>query len=645
MKKKNIYFVQVDVSSSSKTQSAYLPYTAGILVASAFQSSIVKENYTFKEFIFLRENIDDVVERMESPAVVGFSSYCWSTEYNKILAKTIKEKYPDCFIVFGGHDIPDDFSLLEENPFIDVLCHGEGEDTIRDLLEAYVLNKSFDEVNNISYRKKDGTFARTKTVLQTTLDYPSPYLEGWFDKIVAAHPEITFNAILETSRGCPHQCAYCDWGLLKSKTRLFPLDRIKAEIRWMCDHKIAFVWGADANFGLFDRDLEIADELVKAKKETGYPERMRMNYAKNKFENVFEIVKKFKECEFDRVGATLSFQSMSPVVLENIGRKNSSLDFYKELLEAYNKENMKTYSELILGLPGETYESFIEGIGKLFDIGQHFVFEVYNCMVLPNAILGKKDFMEKHGIKTVRVEILRPHFNNASFTVPEYNRIVVETNTMSRNKWVRAFVFSHLVKALHGNGFLRAFAIYLRYEKGIPFETFYDRIIDYFEANPQLFVSCVYNAIKEKNKKLSEGGVNERLLFAHTGDVVWEDHEYAVLNFLCEYDRFYEEMIPYLKRYNIEDDIFTDLLAYQKGIMRRPSEDSKAIELNYNIHKYISDIYVNKYHALESKRHTLVMKDSKMYDNWHDFAKYVIWYGKIGWASYKDNISEEQGGK
>jgi len=328
---KNIYFVQVDVSASSGTQNAYLPYTAGILVASAFESEIVKKECSFKEFIFLRENIESLVERLDNPAFMGFSCYCWSTEYNKLLAKAVKQKYPDCLIVFGGHDVPDTFDMLCEYPFIDVLCHGEGEDTVRELLECYCLGKPLDNVNNISFRGADG-FVRTPTVLQTTLDYPSPYLEGWFDDIVTNHPEITFNAILETSRGCPNQCSYCDWGLLKSKIRLFPFERVQAEIAWMAEHKIAFVWGADANFGMFKRDIEIADELVKAKMKTGYPERMRMNYAKNSFENVFAIVKKFKECEFDRIGATLSFQTMSPEALENIGRTNSSLDFYKNLL-------------------------------------------------------------------------------------------------------------------------------------------------------------------------------------------------------------------------------------------------------------------------------------------------------------------------
>ncbi len=637
---KNLYLVQVDVSAGEGTQNAYLPYTAGILAASAWTSEIVKNNYCFKEFIFLRENINEVVERMDNPSFVGFSCYCWSTEYNKLLAKAIKEKFPDCIINFGGHDVPDNFSFLENYAFVDILSHGEGEETFKTLLEALALGSPLEEVKNISFRGANG-FVRTETALQTTLDYPSPYLEGWFDEIVEKHPEITFNTILETSRGCPNQCAYCDWGLLKAKTRLFPFDRIKAEIKWMADNKIAFVWGADANFGMFKRDLEIADELVKAKERTGYPERMRMNYAKNNFENVFAIVKKFKECEFDRIGATLSFQSMSPVVLENIGRKNSSLDFYKNLLTKYNTENMKTYSELILGLPGETYRSFIEGIGKLFEIGQHFVFEVYGCILLPNATMGQKDYIEKHGIKTVRSEIIRPHFVNDAFSVPEYNTIIVETNTMSREMWVRATTFYYMAKALHGNGLLRAFSIYLFNEKGIAYEDFYDGAIDYFEENPDLMISKLYSDIKCHADELSLGITNRKLMFAPCGETVWDDHEYVVLHILENLEQFYDEMLPYLKSYNIKDDIFDDLLNYNKNIMRKPCDEEKTIELNYDVHSYLKDVYVNDLHSLEKKKHTLRLRDNNVMTNWHDFGKFVIWYGRMGWSSYKSDITEE----
>ena len=420
---------------------------------------------------------------------------------------------------------------------------------------------------------------------------------------------------------------------------MFPLERIKAEIRWMSAHKVAFVWGADANFGMFSRDLEIADVLVKAKETTGYPERMRMNYAKNNYENVFAIVKKFKECEFDRIGATLSFQSLSPQVLKNIGRTNSDLEFYKNLLVKYKKENMRTYSELILGLPGETYESFAKGIATLFDIGQHFVFEVYGCILLPNSVMGQKEYMEKFGIKTVRSEIIRPHFQNEAFSIPEYNDIVVQTNTMPREMWVRSHAFFYMAKALHGNGLLRAFAIYLHNEMGVPYDRFYDGILNYYEENPSLFTAGLYREIKERAAELSLGTDNRKLQFEPCGDIIWDDHEFFVLNALYRMDDFYDEMLPYLRRFGIPDDVFADLLRYQKSIMRTPLSETSTAALRYDVHGYLSDAYLNILHPLVPKAHTLVMRDSDPKTDWPSFGKHVIWYGRMGWASYKDDVT------
>ncbi len=641
---RNVYFVQVDISASLGAESAYLPYTAGILAANAWRSETVKTAFRMKEFIFLREDPAAVAARMEDPAAVAFSNYCWNTEYNKLLAKEVKARFPGCVTVFGGHNVPNDESFLEQFPYIDILCHGEGEDTVRVLLETLAVSGGLSAVPNISYRLPGGGFARTEAMCQKTLDYPSPYLDGWFDPIVAAHPEITFNAILETSRGCPNRCAYCDWGLLRSRTRLFPLERVKAEIRWFAEHKIAFVWGADANFGMFDRDLEIADALVEAKETTGYPERMRMNYAKNNADNVFAIVKKFKKCEFDRIGATLSFQSLSPTVLRNIGRTNRDLDFYRDLLTKYNTENMKTYSELILGLPGETYESFIKGIATLFEIGQHFVFEVYGCILLPNAQMGQKDYVERFGIKTVKSEIIRPHFHEDAFDVKEYNTIIVETDSMPREMWVRSTVFFYLAKAFHGNGLLRAFAIYLYQEKGVPYEVFYDGALTYLEEHPAFFTSKLFADIRAHADEQSRGVNNPRLTFAPCGDVIWDDHEYAVLHILSRLDDFYEELLPYLKRFDIAPDIFADLLAYQRAVLRRPNDREAVVPLRYDVHGFLSDVYVNRPHPLEKKKHVLTLRDPAVQTTWPDFGKYVVWYGRMGWGSYKENVSAASAG-
>ena len=44
---------------------------------------------------------------------------------------------------------------------------------------------------------------------------PSPYLTGFFEKIMNDYPDVKFHATWESNRGCPFKCSFCDWGELK----------------------------------------------------------------------------------------------------------------------------------------------------------------------------------------------------------------------------------------------------------------------------------------------------------------------------------------------------------------------------------------------------------------------------------------------
>ena len=638
---KNLYIVQVDVAATMGSMEAYLPYTAGVLAAAAWQSETVRNSFCFKDFIFLRKSPDEVVDEMDNPGVVAFSCYSWNTEYNKILAKKIKQKYPECLTVFGGHNVPVNTSFLEQFSYIDILCFGEGEVSFTGLLEGIAENR-LQDTKGIAIRNSEGIPEMHEAAdYPRDLDFPSPYLDGWFDSILERYPDIHFNAILETSRGCPNRCAYCDWGLLKSKTRQVPMEKVLAEIDWMADHKIYFVWGADANFGMFSRDLDIADALVNAKARTGFPERMRINYAKNSYDRVFEIIGKFNKCNFDRLGATLSFQSLSPVALENIGRKNLSDEYFKRLIESYNENKMKTYSELILGLPGETYDSFTKGIAKIFDMGQHFTFDVYNCNLLPNSIMGQPDYIKKHGIKTTRTKMVRSHTSNVEFTIPEYTDIVTETATMCREDIARGNLFVYITKSMHAYGLIRIFAVYQRVANDIAYDDFYRSFMDYLEQNPQLDIAENYKLIKRYADDMSKG-INEiRLFMPFSHDIIWEPDEYIVLNALQDRDHFYDEITPFLKAYKYSDNIFDDLMKYQKAVVRLPNESSATVSLNYDIDKFINDVYLQRSGLPEKRANIITATDNDVQVNWPDFAKYVVWYGHLGWRSYKDQIEKE----
>lgn len=635
MKKKNVYFVQVDVSSGKNSKIVYLPYTAGVIVANAWKNDGVINAYDFKDFIFIRKDIDAVVDEMEEPAVAGFSNYVWNTEYHLALAAAIKKKYPECVTIFGGHNIPPDTSFLEENPQVDYLCFGEGEITFAALLNA-INSGSVSQLANIAYRSENGCVLTEKETC-CGVDYASPYLDGWFDKLFKKYPDYEFNTILETSRGCPNSCAYCDWGPLKGRTRFFPLEKVLAEIEWIGKNKIGFVWGADANFGIGKDDLIIADALVAAKEKYGYPERVRINYSKGNTERVREIVRRFNRKGVDREGATISLQSLSPVVLENIGRKNMSLDKFRDNFSLYHEEKLQVYSELILGLPGETYDSFLDGICKLFEIGQHFIFEVYHCIVLPNSQLGQKDYIKKHGIKTSRAEIVRFHCAADAYYIPEKINIITETNTLPCNEWQRCGLFAGFTQLMHAVGLLRCPAIYAFYELGVSYRSFYEGLMEYIEKSYVPFTQSFYNEVKESFAGLAQG-ITPKFVVPSVGNLVWDHYEFMFLRASADLDRFYSELMPYLSSVVKDKALLSQLVAYQKAIIRKPREEQSECETEYDFHNYFKRIYVNKYSPLDKGCFKTVFTDINPVYNWEDFGKYVVWYGKMGSKSYKDKV-------
>lgn len=361
IKRKNVYLVQIN---SVYGNEVYFPYAAGVLAAYALEDETVRENYIFNKIVYVREEAEAAVENMEEPFLVGFSTYIWNFEYSKFIACELKNRFPECLIVFGGHQVPEGVQLLEDYPYIDILQHGEGEESFCKLLKTLAEGGRIDKVPNISYRTESGLIS-THPAKTVCIDYPSPYLSGVFDSIMEPGG-YSFSAILETNRGCPNKCAFCDWGNIKATVRLFPLDRVRQEIEWIARHKIEYCYCADGNFGLFERDVQIVDMIVEAKNKFGYPKKFQATYAKNKSAVVYAINKKLNEAGMSK-GATLSFQTMSKIALKNIGRENMPLEEFTALMAMYNEAHIPAYSELILGLPGENYDSFRNSLDNLLN--------------------------------------------------------------------------------------------------------------------------------------------------------------------------------------------------------------------------------------------------------------------------------------
>jgi putative methyltransferase len=337
----------------------------------------------------------------------------------------VKAKYPACVIVFGGPQVRDDD--LSNWPFIDRIVLQEGEKKFVKLL-AELSGTTVDcEAHDLN-------------------DFPSPYSRGLYDYVFEKYPEMTFQAIVETNRGCPFSCDFCYWGQAFDikKVRHRSIEYVREEAEWIAKNQIKYVFMADANYGMFPRDLEVAQVYADVRQRFNYPDKVRVCWGKNREEQVFQTALVFSKAGVAK-GITLARQSNDLQVLKNISRSNIKLDVYSKLQERYQAAGIPTYTEIILGLPGETVESFKKGVEEI--VGSPTQLFIYHCSILPNTEMAKPEYLAKHGIKTVRVPLAEIHCEiRKPDNVVEYEDIVIATNTMSVHEWMTCAVYSWITQ-------------------------------------------------------------------------------------------------------------------------------------------------------------------------------------------------------
>lgn len=463
---KNIYMFQPQYAVEIRKEDTYwLPYSVGCLWAYCSEFEDILNNYTLKELIFRREDPEELINRLDNPAICAFSCYIWNEQYNLYVAKLIKEKYPKCIIEFGG---PQATHKLNNYDFIDCIIISEGEEAFLDILRKVNINEKLDKI----YAKK-----RIED-----LNFPSPYQIGVFDKIIIDNPGVLWAMTIETNRGCPHRCTYCDWGgLTYTKVRHFDIQRVKDDIDWARKNNVGFIFNADANFGMFkERDLEIAKLFREAANE-GNIEAINIQYSKNSTEVIFEIAKILGNISR---GVTLSVQTMNEPTLKAIKRKNMSINKISEQIQKSKEYGVKTYTELILGLPEETLDTWKEGFSKILECGQHESIDIWFCQMFGDTELNSATSREVYGIKTIKAEDYVSFGNDRDYNdIIETIELISETNTMTNNELIEAYMYGWLIVQFHIAGYTQIIAKHCYQNLKLSYRMFYDNLFEFIKSD------------------------------------------------------------------------------------------------------------------------------------------------------------------
>ncbi len=644
----------VQINNSFSNQN-YLPLAVGMLQAYAQAFLQHPERFEFMLPVYKRIPVPQAVEKLLGADIVLMSVYVWNFRISLKIAEELKRRRPETVIVFGGPHVPErDDRFLKRYPFIDIACHGEGEQVALAVLENFAM-KSWSQVPSISYLDQSGAAVKNPRVgrAKDLSAFPSPYLAGVFEPLMAANPSEHWIALWETNRGCPFACTFCDWGsAVASKVYGFDIERIHKEVEWFSSRKIEFVFCCDANFGILSRDVDIASYVAESKKKTGFPQALSVQATKNATERAYKTQKILADAGLNK-GVDIALQSMDPDTLKSIKRGNISTATYQELQRRFIQDKVDTYTDLILGLPGETYETFSRAVTTIIDNGQHNRIQFNNLSILPNAEMGDPEYQEKYGMVTVESRTINIHGSlvESPDEVFETQLLVVGTKAMPEPEWVRTRAFSWMAAFLY---FDKVLQIPLTLIHGLC-QVSYKELFELFsEATHEEYpiLASVRKFFLDKAREIQQGGP-EYCQSSEWLNIWWPADEYMLIK-LCYEDKllaFFSEAERMLtqalekRQLALPARLLHESMELNQGLIKRPfqTEDIE-VEVAYNIWEYYRAVIAGQQILLEPKllKHH-IDRTSKTWSSWDLWCQEVIWYGnKRGAYLYGNNIVEPQ---
>jgi len=327
------------------------------------------------------KDVEPFVEQVESmnPDVVGVSAYVWSFPTFVEVARRLKANRPDRTIIFGGPSARTEMFALEPfrdgQRYIDALVLGEGEDVFQEILA--LRDRGRDNLRSIA-----GLAVSTGDGWHLTPEHPLPILDTLASPFQLNLVPEAKTAHLETFRGCPLSCTFCQWGDLSKASRVFSTEYLIRELSSYQALGLQSAMIVDAALNLNARAFR---NLREAEREVRFFRTAQINceiYPQHLTDDHLQFLSEVG----GGVNLGLGLQSYSKGVLDNVERPFDEKRFEKvvhDLLPIAPRAAL----EIIMGLPGDDPESFRRTLHRAMELGASV--RVFRCLVLPNALMSR----------------------------------------------------------------------------------------------------------------------------------------------------------------------------------------------------------------------------------------------------------------
>jgi radical SAM superfamily enzyme YgiQ (UPF0313 family) len=387
-RKLRVLLLQLPVPNNPR---ANIPLAAGYLKAYAHKEGLLEH---VDVEIMPREVADAggdalIVDAImcRRPDVLGLSLYTWNSERSLFLAARAKTLLPGLLIVAGGPEVQHDNTWILKHPAVDLLVVGEGEQTFAALLRTLLAERSRDRrldlvrpcalcaIEGAGHRHGDAVyFAPPRAALPDLAEVPSPYILGYL------YLQPGDMALVECSRWCPYRCSFCLYGRnmgSKLGKRLFPLERVVAEVAWAREHGADAVHFVEANLNL----LPYFRQLTGALKEVNQEPQIKL-YAELRGEHLSEeAVSSLVDAGLH--AAEVGLQSANPEALAAVDRRTDLLKWSAGARRLY-AHGVEVFLDVILGLPADDEASVLRTLDWIGE-QQLGPYDIFTLQVLPGT--------------------------------------------------------------------------------------------------------------------------------------------------------------------------------------------------------------------------------------------------------------------
>lgn len=298
------------------------------------------------------------------PDLIAIAVVDVTYNFSKDLLKEVKEKY-GIPVVVGGPTATLSPALFENDDCFDIICVGEGEESLVELADAIVEKKDYSHIKNLWVKTKDGIVKNGLRPFKNMDELP---FQDWsiFDERHYYKPycgEFRRTGFFELARGCPFNCTFCCTANLRKLyqscgkfLRTRDVDKTFDEIAFIKDnYDLELVFFIDDNF------LGMPEERFNHFCEE-YKRRINLPfYIQTRAETVREdYIKKLVDAGISTIA--IGIENGNEAFRKTIMNRSMSNAVLEKAFGIVHKYNIRTTANLIIGMPHETEEMFYDSV-------------------------------------------------------------------------------------------------------------------------------------------------------------------------------------------------------------------------------------------------------------------------------------------